>query len=67
MANNNELTQITNQEAIFEEINEEELEEVVGGGILTPTLVGLGASPDALQATKVGLVTAVAGVLEILL
>lgn len=34
MANNNDLTQLTNQEAILEEINEEQLDEVVGG--LTP-------------------------------
>ncbi|MEH2150401.1 hypothetical protein [Nostoc sp.] len=34
MTNVNGLTQITNQEAILEEINEEELQGVVGGGLV---------------------------------
>ncbi|MDZ7962897.1 MAG: hypothetical protein RMY34_34375 [Aulosira sp. DedQUE10] len=34
MANVNGLTQLNNQEAIVEEINEEELDEVVGGFLL---------------------------------
>ncbi|MEH2203622.1 MAG: bacteriocin [Nostoc sp.] len=34
MANDKNLAQVTNQEAILEEINEEELDEVVGGAIL---------------------------------
>ncbi|MFN6476858.1 hypothetical protein [Nostoc sp. DedQUE07] len=38
MTNVNELTQLTNQEAILEEINEEELDGVVGGGLFTSLL-----------------------------
>jgi hypothetical protein len=35
MANDKNLAQLTNQEAILEEINEDELEGVVGGGLLS--------------------------------
>ncbi|RCJ39670.1 hypothetical protein A6770_11320 [Nostoc minutum NIES-26] len=41
MANINDLTKLTNQEAMFEEINEEELEGVVGGGALTDAVIGV--------------------------
>lgn len=37
MANNNDLTNLNNQEVIFEEINEEELDGVVGGGLTDVT------------------------------
>ncbi|MGF1938501.1 MAG: bacteriocin [Nostoc sp. ChiQUE02] len=56
MANVNGLTQLTNQEAIFEEINEEELEAVVGGGVVGSLLSGI-VPPPALEAIKFGLFT----------
>ncbi|MDZ8065556.1 MAG: hypothetical protein RMY64_07930 [Nostoc sp. DedQUE08] len=47
MTNVNELTQLTNQEAILEEINEEELDGVVGGFVfLGPVLGALGTGLD---------------------
>ncbi|BAY26918.1 hypothetical protein NIES2100_67340 [Calothrix sp. NIES-2100] len=42
MANNNDLTNIKNQEIIVEEINEEELDGVVGGGLTDITGPALG-------------------------
>lgn len=55
MANVNGLTQLTNQEAILEEINEEELDEVVGGlNLLGPTLGALGFGLDLTLTQLVG-------------
>ncbi|MFN6565650.1 hypothetical protein [Dendronalium sp. ChiSLP03b] len=67
MANVNGLTQLNNQEAVFEEINEEELEGVVGGGILGGVLTGLGAPQPAIDAVKNSTATLVFALLDILL
>jgi hypothetical protein len=42
MANDKNLAQFTNQEAILEEINEDELEGVVGGGLVGNLIPGVG-------------------------
>lgn len=55
MTNVNGLTQPNNQEAILEEINEEELEGVVGGfNVLGPLLGGVGTVLDATLTTLLG-------------
>ncbi|WP_445628088.1 hypothetical protein [Nostoc sp. DSM 114167] len=69
MNNVNGLTQLNNQEAILEEINEDELEGVVGGlGIVGGILVGgLGASPDAVAGLNGGLKTTLDSLVDILI
>ena len=54
MANNNDLKQLTNQEVILEEINEEELGEVVGG--LETLLGGVGKTVDGILVSVLNLV-----------
>ncbi len=61
MKNITDLTQPNNQEIIVEEINEEELEGVVGGGFLTNFLASVGFILDG---TLLGAATGIGGVTQ---
>lgn len=59
MANDKNLAQLINQEAIFEEINEEELEGVVGGALLDELIPGLATAVTGVSLIVSAVVTRV--------
>ncbi|NEU79669.1 hypothetical protein [Nostoc sp. UIC 10630] len=59
MANDKNLAQLINQEAIFEEINEEELEGIVGGALLDELIPGLATTVTGVSLIVSAVVTRV--------